>query len=75
MGWPPFKISSTLFKQDCPQNLPHNLSFFFIFQARNIATEALKENIVIVIIASVNMATDHLAMVIVTKTLCTGYSF
>ena len=29
--------------------------------------EALKENIVTVIIASASMATDHLAMVIVTK--------
>ena len=31
--------------------------------------EALKENIVTVIIASASMATDHLAMVIVTKAL------
>ena len=37
--------------------------------------EALKENIVIVIIASVSMAMDHLAMVIVTKALITSKSF
>ena len=51
-------------------NFDHTLAFTFMFQARNIVMEVLKENIAIVTIANVNTAMDLLDMDIATD--CPG---
>ena len=41
--------------------------FFFLFKVKNIAMEALKENIAIVTTANVSMDMDHLVMDLATR--------